>query len=56
MLALVCAAAVSTIYGIQPVLEAAGEDLGLGEGALGWLVAAQPDRLSRRAGAAGPAR
>ncbi|MEV4839829.1 MFS transporter [Nonomuraea sp. NPDC049486] len=40
VLALVCAAAVSTIYGIQPVLEAAGEDLGLGEGALGWLVAA----------------
>ncbi|MFI6786713.1 MFS transporter [Nonomuraea sp. NPDC050383] len=40
VLALVCAVAVSTIYGIQPVLEAAGEDLGLREGALGWLVAA----------------
>ncbi|MEU4643355.1 MFS transporter [Micromonospora sp. NPDC023814] len=40
MLALVCAVAVSTIYGIQPVLGAAGEDLGLGEGVLGWLVAA----------------
>lgn len=40
MLALVCAVAVSTIYGIQPVLEAAGEDLGLAGGALGWLVAA----------------
>ncbi|QUH02824.1 MFS transporter [Saccharopolyspora erythraea] len=40
VLALVCAVAVSTIYGIQPVIEAAGEDLGLGEGALGWLVAA----------------
>ncbi|WP_406312886.1 MFS transporter [Streptosporangium sp. NBC_01639] len=40
VLALVCAVAVSTIYGIQPVLETAGEDLGLREGALGWLVAA----------------
>ncbi|MEW2378007.1 MFS transporter [Micromonospora sp. NPDC047812] len=40
MLALVCAVTVSTIYGIQPVLGAAGEDLGLGEGVLGWLVAA----------------
>lgn len=29
VLALVCAVAVSTIYGIQPVLETAGEDLGL---------------------------
>ncbi|MGH8876034.1 MAG: MFS transporter [Stackebrandtia sp.] len=40
VLALVCAVAVSTIYGIQPVLGTAGEDLGLDEGALGWLVAA----------------
>lgn len=40
VLALVCAVAVSTIYGIQPVLGVAGEDLGLGEGVLGWLVAA----------------
>ncbi|MCK2217241.1 MFS transporter [Actinomadura sp. ATCC 31491] len=40
LLALVCAAAVSAVYGIQPVLQAAGEDLGLGQGALGWLVAA----------------
>ncbi|MFC3983026.1 MFS transporter [Streptosporangium jomthongense] len=40
VLALVCAVAVSAVYGIQPVLEAAGEDLGLGEGALGRLAAA----------------
>jgi predicted MFS family arabinose efflux permease len=40
VLALVCAVAVSTIYGIQPILEAAGAELGLGDGALGWLVAA----------------
>jgi predicted MFS family arabinose efflux permease len=40
LLALVCAVAVSTVYGIQPILESAGTDLGLGQGALGWLVAA----------------
>lgn len=40
MLALVCGVAVSAIYGIQPVLEAAGNDLGLTGGTLGWLVAA----------------
>lgn len=40
LLAIVCAAAVSTIYGIQPVLETAGADLGLSAGSLGWLVAA----------------
>jgi predicted MFS family arabinose efflux permease len=40
MLALVCAAAVSPIYGIQPVLQAAGDDLRMSAGALGWLVAA----------------
>lgn len=40
LLALICAVAVSTVYGIQPILEAAGEDLGLPEGRLGWLVAA----------------
>ncbi|MFC9440540.1 MFS transporter [Nocardia sp. NPDC057030] len=40
VLALVCAVAVSTIYAIQPVLEAAGLSLGLARGSLGWLVAA----------------
>ncbi|MFF4749105.1 MFS transporter [Streptomyces sp. NPDC002514] len=40
VLASVCAVAVSTIYAIQPVLKTAGSDLGLTEGALGWLVAA----------------
>lgn len=40
LLAIVCAVAVSTIYGIQPVLEAAGHDLGMSPAALGWLVAA----------------
>ncbi|MCC3764798.1 MFS transporter [Glycomyces sp. TRM65418] len=40
VLALVCAVAVSTVYGIQPILEAAGDDLGMSAGALGWLVAA----------------
>ncbi|MFD0889437.1 MFS transporter, partial [Streptosporangium algeriense] len=40
VLALVCAVAVSAVYGVQPVLKAAGEDLGLGQGTLGWLVAA----------------
>ncbi|MEV4400387.1 MFS transporter [Nonomuraea sp. NPDC049607] len=40
VLALVCAVAVSPVYGIQPVLQAAGRDLGLADGSLGWLVAA----------------
>ncbi|MCR6484698.1 MFS transporter [Amycolatopsis sp. OK19-0408] len=40
VLALICAVAVSAVYGIQPVLELAGRDLGLGGGSLGWLVAA----------------
>ncbi|MGO4649199.1 MFS transporter [Nocardia sp. 2YAB30] len=40
VLALVCAAAVSTIYAIQPVLEAAGTGLGLARESLGGLVAA----------------
>ncbi|WP_419998861.1 MFS transporter [Streptomyces boninensis] len=40
LLALICAVAVSTIYGIQPILEAAGQDLGLSDSALGRLVAA----------------
>lgn len=40
VLALVCAVAVSTIYAIQPVLEAAGADLGLRAKSLGRLVAA----------------
>ncbi|WP_405561818.1 MFS transporter [Streptomyces sp. NBC_01180] len=39
VLASVCAVAVSTIYAIQPVLEAAGSDLGLAGSTLGWLVA-----------------
>lgn len=39
VLASVCAVAVSTIYAIQPVLAAAGSDLGLAGPALGWLVA-----------------
>ncbi|NYJ34769.1 MFS transporter [Nocardiopsis aegyptia] len=40
VLAMVCAVAVSTVYAIQPVLEAVGTDLGLPTGALGWLAAA----------------
>ncbi|MFD9896455.1 MFS transporter [Amycolatopsis sp. NPDC059027] len=40
VLALVCAVAVSTIYAIQPVLEAVGRDLGLAPESLGLLVAA----------------
>ncbi|MFI6520864.1 MFS transporter [Spirillospora sp. NPDC050679] len=40
VLAMVCAVAVSTVYAIQPVLEAAGTDLRLAPGALGWLPAA----------------
>ncbi|MFF7942468.1 MFS transporter [Nocardia gamkensis] len=40
VLALVCAVAVSTIYAIQPVLEAAGADLGVAPESLGGLVAA----------------
>ncbi|MFE9579598.1 MFS transporter [Nocardia sp. NPDC006044] len=40
VLALVCAVAVSVIYAIQPVLEAAGVGLGLARESLGWLVAA----------------
>ncbi|MGH8963863.1 MAG: MFS transporter, partial [Actinomycetes bacterium] len=40
VLALVCAVAVSTIYAIQPVLAAAGADLGVPRQSLGWLVAA----------------
>ncbi|WP_239648707.1 MFS transporter [Nocardiopsis chromatogenes] len=39
VLAAVCAAAVSTVYAIQPVLEAAGAELGVAPGALGWLAA-----------------
>ncbi|MFD7716053.1 MFS transporter [Streptomyces sp. NPDC059814] len=39
VLASVCAVAVSTIYAIQPVLAAAGSDLGLAGKTLGWLVA-----------------
>lgn len=39
VLASVCAVAVSTNYAIQPVLEAAGRDLGLAAPTLGWLVA-----------------
>ncbi|GAB2706360.1 MFS transporter [Nocardia thraciensis] len=39
ILALVCAVAVSTIYAIQPVLAAAGRDLGLAPESLGGLVA-----------------
>ncbi|MEV6767492.1 MFS transporter [Nocardia sp. NPDC051030] len=40
VLASVCAVAVSAIYAIQPVLEAAGRELGLASGSLGRLVAA----------------
>lgn len=40
LLASVCAAAVSTIYAIQPVLAAAGAELGLSPESLGRLVAA----------------
>ncbi|MEV0247064.1 MFS transporter [Nocardia sp. NPDC050712] len=40
LLTLVCAVAVSTIYAIQPVLTAAGAELGLVRAALGTLVAA----------------
>jgi predicted MFS family arabinose efflux permease len=40
VLAVVCAVAVATVYAIQPVLEAAGAELGVATGALGWLAAA----------------
>ncbi|WP_433335551.1 MFS transporter [Spirillospora sp. CA-294931] len=40
VLAVVCAAAVATVYAIQPVLEAAGAELGLAGESLGWLAAA----------------
>ncbi|WP_225729302.1 MULTISPECIES: MFS transporter [unclassified Nocardia] len=40
VLALVCAVAVSTIYAIQPVIEAAGAGLGLARESTGGLVAA----------------
>src|SRR5690606_25227591 len=40
ILSAVCAAAVSTVYAVQPVLETAGRELGLTPGALGWLAAA----------------
>ncbi|MEU2123567.1 MFS transporter [Nocardia niwae] len=40
LLALICAVAVSTIYAIQPVLAAAGCDLGMAPESLGRLVAA----------------
>ncbi|MFJ9554289.1 MFS transporter [Nocardiopsis sp. NPDC101807] len=40
ILAVVCAVAVSTVYAIQPVLEAAGADLGMAPAALGRLAAA----------------
>ncbi|NUS92456.1 MAG: MFS transporter, partial [Nocardia sp.] len=40
VLATVCAIAVSTIYAVQPVLGAAGADLGLAPESLGRLVAA----------------
>ncbi|MFW5417733.1 MFS transporter [Nocardiopsis sp. CNT-189] len=40
VLAAVCAAAVSTVYAIQPVLEPAGAELGLAPESLGWLAAA----------------
>ncbi|BDU01095.1 MFS transporter [Nocardia sputorum] len=40
ILALVCAVAVSTVYAVQPVVAAAGRDLGLRPESLGRLVAA----------------
>ncbi|HEY3507226.1 MAG TPA: MFS transporter [Actinocatenispora sp.] len=40
LLAVVCAVAVATLYAAQPLTRAAGTDLGLAAGALGWLVAA----------------
>ncbi|PDP84974.1 MFS transporter [Glycomyces fuscus] len=40
VLAVVCAVAVSTVYAVQPVLEAAGAELGLAPESLGWLAAA----------------
>lgn len=40
MLAFTCAVAVSVVYGVQPVLEAVGDDLKMPASALGWLVAA----------------
>ncbi|MEE2046697.1 MFS transporter, partial [Nocardiopsis tropica] len=40
VLAVVCAVAVSTVYAIQPVLEAAGADLGMAPASLGQLAAA----------------
>ncbi|WP_433371767.1 MFS transporter [Streptosporangium sp. CA-115845] len=39
LLAVVCAVAVANIYAVQPVLDAAGSELGLTSGGLGWLVA-----------------
>ncbi|GAB3656274.1 MFS transporter [Glycomyces tarimensis] len=39
-MAFVCAVAVSAIYAIQPILEGAGDALGMGASTLGWLVAA----------------
>ncbi|MBW4720247.1 MFS transporter [Saccharothrix sp. SC076] len=39
LLAVVCGVAVANVYAGQPVLDAIGGDLGLGPGALGWLVA-----------------
>ncbi|MFC3997618.1 MFS transporter [Nocardiopsis sediminis] len=40
VLAVVCAVAVSTVYAIQPVLKAAGAELGVAPESLGWLAAA----------------
>ncbi|GAA4212595.1 MFS transporter [Actinocatenispora rupis] len=40
LLATVCAVAVAGIYAAQPLVRAAGADLGLPPGATGWLVAA----------------
>ena len=40
LLACVCAVAVSTLYAVQPVITAVGDDLGVSRSALGWLVAA----------------
>lgn len=40
VLAVVGAVAVSTVYAIQPVLEAAGAELGVASESLGWLAAA----------------
>ncbi|WP_227979366.1 MFS transporter [Nocardia spumae] len=38
--ATICAVAVATVYVAQPVLAQVGEDLGLSEAALGWIVTA----------------